>query len=364
MSIIRLGIVGFAHMHIEQMVTGFHSLPEDFAWLGCADMPPNTPSISSERGTRGQVMAAVVKKCAIPRVFANYRDLLDEKPDLVIVTAENARHPALVAEILGRGIHVVLEKPMALALDGAVAMARAARDGKAMLAVNWPTSWDPAFRLACKLCRDGAAGRPFKFHYRNQESLGPFSYGQTMTGEEKRHEWWYQEEMGGGALADYIGYGCNLSRWFLGERAEAAFAFRANYGSPFAEVEDYAAATLRYASAVALLEGSWATFASGAVPCGPIVFGDAGTIVSERLGKKVRLFQKRHQTEPTAVYDPEPLPEGRSNLALEVLHHLRTGEPLHETLDLPVNLDAVAAMDACFRAAASGRMEPVQAPVV
>lgn len=364
MSKMRLGIVGFAHMHIEQMVTGFQELPESFSWLGCADVPPQTPSICTQKGTRGQVLGAVVQKCGIPRVFDRYQDLLDESPDLVIVTAENARHPALVAEILNRGIHVILEKPMALALDGAMAMARAARDGKATLVVNWPTAWDPAFRLAHKLCRDGVAGKPFKFHYRNKESLGPFSYGQTMTGEEKRQEWWYQAEMGGGAMADYIGYGCNLSRWFFGERAESAFAVKGNYSSPFADVEDYAAATLCYPSSLALLEGSWATYSSGAVPCGPIVFGDAGTIVTDRLSPEVRVYQKRHRPEPTAQYQAEPLPQGQANLAQELLHHLRTGEQLHETLDLPVNLDAVAAMDACFRSAVSGRMEAVSAPVL
>ena len=364
MSKTRVGIVGFAHMHIGQMVDGFRKLPEEFSWVGCADVPPNTPSISDASGTRRQVLASVVQKCGIPKVHDSYRDLLDEAPDLVIVTAENTRHPALVAEILARGIHVIVEKPMALSLAEALEMARAARDGQAELVVNWPTAWDPAFRLAQKLCRDGAAGTPFKFHYRNKESLGPFSYGQNLTGEEKASEWWYQADMGGGAMADYIGYGCNLSRWFLGERAVSAYAMRANYGSPFAAVEDYSAAILRYASSVALLEGSWATYSSGAVPCGPIVFGDAGTIVTDRLAKDVRVYQERHRPVPTKEYQVEPLPAARADLALEWLHHARTGEPFHETLDLAVNLDAAAAMDACFRAAASGRDEAVAAPVL
>jgi glucose-fructose oxidoreductase len=364
MDTIRLGIVGFAHMHIEQMVTSFQAMPETFSWVGCADVPPNTPSICMQSGTRGHVLNAVVKKCNIPRVYDNYTDLLDEAPDMVIVTAENARHPALVTEILNRGIHVILEKPMALALDGAVQMAKTAKANKVSLIVNWPTAWDPAFRLAQKLCLDGAAGKPFKFHYRNKESLGPFSYGQTMTGEEKSSEWWYQAEMGGGAMADYIGYGCNLSRWFFGERATSAFAVKGNYSSPFAEVEDFSAATVCYPSSLALLEGSWATYASGAVPCGPIVFGDAGTIVTDRLSPKVSVYQKRHHPQPTAEYQAEPLPADRANLALEVLRHLRTGEPLHDILDMPVNLDAVAAMDACFRSAESGKMETVEAPNV
>ena len=131
---------------------------------------------------------------------------------------------------------------------------------------------------------------------------------------------------------------------------------RDNLNSSFTEADNFSAATLRYPSAIALLEGSWATYSSGTVPCGPIVFGDAGTIVTDRLSPVVDLYTKRHQKEPTKRLSAEPLPEHRANLALEVLHHLRTGDPLHETLDLPINLDAMAAMDAAIRSAASGRL--------
>lgn len=362
MSKIRLGIVGFAHMHIEQMVTSFQAMPDEFEWIGCADIPPAVESLSDQSGTRRRVLANVIRKCSISDVLADYHELLAREPDWVIVTAENVHHPALVQEILGQSISVILEKPMALDLEGAVGMAMAARSGGSELIVNWPTTWDPAFRTACKLCRDGAVGNPFKFHYRNKESLGPFSYGQSLTDEEKNAEWWYQAKMGGGAMADYIGYGCNLSRWFFGERARAAFATRANFSSGFSDVDDFAAATLRYSSALALLEGSWATYAGGAIPGGPIVFGDTGTLVTDRLSPEVRLYLERHKSAPTKTCAAEPLPAHRANLALEILHHLRTGEPVHETLDLPVNLDAVAAMDACFRSAESGRMETVQTP--
>lgn len=354
---IRLGIVGFAHMHILDLVKGFLKLPDRFRWVGCADVPPATEPLSSEPGTRRHVMAEVVNRCAIPRVFGDYHDLLDEKPQIVLVTCENARHAPVVCDILERGIHVILEKPMAMNLAQAQKMARTAKLHDTRLIVNWPTAWDPAFRLAQRLTRDGAVGRPLKFHYRNRESLGPFSYGQNLTDREKASEWWYQADMGGGAMADYIGYGCNLSRWFLGEGAVAATAIRANFMSHFADVDDYSAAMLRYPSAVALLEGSWATASGGGIPCGPIVFGEDGTLVTDRLSPTVSLYLGRHLKEPTHQYTPDPLPEDRADLALETLHHLETGQPLHEALDLAVNLDAMAAMDAAFRSAVSGKLE-------
>jgi hypothetical protein len=42
-----------------------------------------------------------------------------------------------------------------------------------------------------------------------------------------------------------------------------------------------------------------------------------------------------------------------------VINHLTTGEPLHETLRLDFNLDAMAILDAGIRSAASGKLEAV-----
>ena len=55
----------------------------------------------------------------------------------------------------------------------------------------------------------------------------------------------------------------------------------------------------------------------------------------------------------------DPLPEGRETLAREFIHHLETGEPLHPTLEMMQNLEAMAILDAGIRSAASGKMELV-----
>jgi len=353
MSTYRIGVIGFAHGHINGLVTYFLPLPE-FTFTACADLPPLTPPLSREPGTRSHVGNLVATTCNIP-IYDNYMDVLDEKPNILLLTCENSRHAEIACEAMARGIHVIMEKPMVCTLREAENMARDAKFYGTKLIVNWPTTWDAGIRLAKKMTDDGAVGQPFKFHYRNKESLGPYSYGQNLSDMEKNREWWYQKATGGGAFYDYIGYGCNLSRWFLGERPVSAMAMTGNFFSQFAETEDFAAVSVRYPSAIAMLEGTWATFAGGGIPSGPIVFGETGTLVTGRLAKMVSLYLERHNDTPTKEYEAEPLPDHRSNLALELLHHLRTGEPLHESLDLPVNLDAMAALDAAHRAAETGQ---------
>jgi predicted dehydrogenase len=359
---IRLGIIGFAHMHILDLVKSFFNHPEQFSWVGCADVPPVTESVSREPGTRCHIKGELADCYGISTVFEHYHHLLDEEPDVVLVTCENARHASVVCEILERGIHVILEKPMAMTLHEAENMVRAAKLNNTKLIVNWPTTWFPSFRLARQLVHDGAVGKPFRFYYRNKESLGPFSYGQNLTESEKAAEWWYQADMGGGAMADYIGYGCNLSRWFLGERAVAATAMKSNFMSLFSNVDDYSAAMLRYPTAMSILEGSWSTISSGCIPSGPVVFGEKGTLVADRRDPVVQIYLERNLSVPTKELMPGPLPKNRSDLALELLHHMETGEPIHETLDMTVNLDTMAAMDAVFQSATTGKHELIEPP--
>jgi predicted dehydrogenase len=66
-----------------------------------------------------------------------------------------------------------------------------------------------------------------------------------------------------------------------------------------------------------------------------------------------------YQGEPDRIVFGEPLPGGRATLAEEFVHHLETGEPLHPTLQLGHNLEAMAILDAGIRSAASGRQELV-----
>ena len=59
------------------------------------------------------------------------------------------------------------------------------------------------------------------------------------------------------------------------------------------------------------------------------------------------------------VFENAALPAGREDIAHEMIHHLETGEPLHDTLEMGFNLKAMAILDAGIRSAASGKLELV-----
>ena len=196
--------------------------------------------------------------------------------------------------------------------------------------------------------------------------MGPLTYGQVITDVEKGAEWWHQAEPGGGALLDYCCYGACICRWMIGEPAVAALGIKANITSHYGDADDNAIITVRFPKALALLEATWTTWNVG-VPTGPIVYGTKGTLVAggrEVDGRHVpviEVYTKRgHGLEPPdQVLEGTPLPANRTNVAGELIHHLETGEPMHPTLELDFNLEAMAILDAGIRSAASGKMELV-----
>ena len=359
MDKIKVGIIGFGQMHITTMVDSFLAMPETFTFMGWADTKTPLKPISEQPGTHPAVRKKIEEKCAPIKAYPSIDALLDDKPDLVIVATETSFHCEVICDALRRGIHVIVEKPMAMTFEEARQMVETARAHHVVFMINWPTAWFPPFRLIGELGFSGLIGRILRFSYTNAESLGPFSYGQTLTDEEKLQEWWYQRQYGGGGVMDYIGYGCNLSRWMLGEKATAAFCLASNLTSPFADIDDHATVILEFPHARGLVEGTWATYASGKIPTGPVLYGETGTLVTDRRGTNVAYYNERHQKTPPQLFDPKPLPEGRDTLAREFLHALRTGE-MHQMLSPEMNLDAMAAMDAALRSAVSGKKEIVK----
>jgi predicted dehydrogenase len=359
----RVGVIGFAHMHINTLLSSFAQLP-NVEWVACADTVPAVTPLSSKLSTRAANLRRAQKEIGVPKIYANYQEMLEkERFDIIIFCPENAQHGQVAEAIAGNGIHMVTEKPMAASLSEALHMARAARYNEVALMVNWPTTWQSSIRKMKELLDEGLIGDIWEVKWRNGASMGPLAYNtgdQALTDAEKGSEWWHQSAPGGGALLDYCCYGACLSRWFIGQPAVAASGIKANLTSPYGNAEDNAIITVRFPKALAILEGTWTTWHVG-VPTGPIVYGAQGVLVADRQGGQqvVKVYTSRGYDpgQPDQVIEGDPLPEGRATLAEEFTHHLETGEPLHPTLDMDFNLEAMAILDAGIRSAASGSVE-------
>ena len=105
----------------------FLAMPERVEWIGAADVKPMVESEYFESSSRSMNLKLCQEQCGFTDVFEDYQQLLELKPDLVLVNCENAYHGTVIPEILMRGIHVIVEKPLAYSTEHAMAIARASR---------------------------------------------------------------------------------------------------------------------------------------------------------------------------------------------------------------------------------------------
>lgn len=363
----RLGIIGFAHMHVNHVASVF-AAHENARFVACADTTPLVPERQEDTYTRDWNLKHCVETLGIPQVYDDYRKMLQEENlDLVIVCAENAQHAAVVQACAAAGAHVVVEKPMAASLSDALAMARAVRDAGTTLVVNWPSTWSPAIRQAQASVAEGVIGRVLEITWRGGHTgpLGPGSGHEgvedpaaRLSGPVRGATWWHQTAAGGGAMLDYCCYGCCVSRWLIGEQATAALGLKANLASQWGDAEDNAVMLARFPKALGLFEGSWSTLDHGGRK-GMVVYGTTGTLIPDDLAGKpvVRIERGGDRTEHIPA---EPLPQGRHTLAHEVFGHLEGRHALHPTLEMAFNLDVMAILDAGLRSSRSGKLEAVE----
>ncbi|MBD3180850.1 hypothetical protein GF312_01060 [Candidatus Poribacteria bacterium] len=362
----RVGIIGFAHMHINNVAALFAEHPQA-EMVACADTVPDKPELRMATYTREWNLKNALENLGVPRSYDDYHEMLaKEELDIVICCSENAKHPDVVEACAAKGVNVCVEKPMAMSLAHALRMVRACQAAGNTMVINWPATWSPSSRKVKELIEEGVIGRVLEVKWRGGHT-GPLGPGAghagvsekaaPMTGTERGVTWWHQKATGGGAMLDYCCYGSMLARWYVGEQALAAVGMRGNLDSHWGDADDNGAMIVRFPGAMGLFEGSWTTWSHG-VPTGPIVYGITGTMVADsKDGKPVIRVERGHGD--STIYEPDPLPEGRTKISEELVHHLETGEPVHHTIEMMFNLEVMAILDAGVRSADSGKLEMV-----
>lgn len=352
MKKLRVAFIGLAHVHVNNLSHDFSKLSDCIELVGAADV-----SYYSEEERMMHIKLNCPTDVELP-IWDDYRELLNQDIDIAMVCTDIKGHTEIVEEILGMGIHTIIEKPMALEMEDAKRMYRAYEKSEAELIINWPVAWFPTYNKAKELADSKAVGDVLRIHYRSPSTRGPYKLGE-YTPEELSKLWWYKSNRGGGSISDYAGYGCLLTTWIANRIAKRVSGFKQNFMLPFSDVEDYSTFTIDFGDSIGIIEGSWSTMSNGQIPTGPIVYGTKGVIVADRFDPCVKVYKelKPYQTspEPDEVYEVGgPKVDG---LAQNIIEHFTNGQPLHELLTPEFNMRMMAAFDAGRRSCESGQIE-------
>jgi predicted dehydrogenase len=106
------------------------------------------------------VRARVARRFAIPRTYGDHRDLIaDGGLDAVLVCSPNATHARVTIDALEAGVHVLVEKPLAITLADADRIV-AARDRTGLtVQVGYMKRFDPAYEAMASAIGDAGSVR-------------------------------------------------------------------------------------------------------------------------------------------------------------------------------------------------------------
>jgi predicted dehydrogenase len=326
---LRVGVLGLSHDHVW----------ENLKALGESDAGRLVAAADPHPELRAKVEAA-----GCERVFDDFMQLLDSvELDAVYIFGDNQTGAELAVAAAQRGLHILIEKPMASTFAGAARMRGAARAAGVQLMVNWPIFWWPHLQYAFKLIAEGRIGEVFQVNYRSAHA-GPRELGCSP----HFSEWLYDPRRNGaGALMDYCCYGAALTCTLLGLPSRVT-AVSGRIAKPDLMAEDNAVLVMQHARAISTSTASW-TQVGHMTSYIPMIYGSAGTLVLQN--GEVWLADQAHED---GVKLDLPAPEWRSSAEL-FLSHVRSGEPIGGLCGADVGMMAQEVLEAGLISAAEGR---------
>jgi predicted dehydrogenase len=150
------------------------------AVIGVGSMGTNHARVYSELNEVKLVAVADANREQAERVarrlgvkaYENYKAMLDkQKPDLVSIAVPTSEHFSVARAAIRRGIHVLVEKPIAATLDEGRELIRLAEKHRVILTVGHIERFNPAINELKRRLNAGELGRIFEIHARR---LGPF----------------------------------------------------------------------------------------------------------------------------------------------------------------------------------------------
>ncbi|MBV9157983.1 MAG: Gfo/Idh/MocA family oxidoreductase [Acidobacteriaceae bacterium] len=249
---LRIGIVGLAHGHVAGFLNGGALVPAGGA-LHRADV--QVVGIA-ERDRELFDRYAGQYKLASDLYFPTLDQMISRAhPQAVLVSTSTYDHTGVVEECARRGVHVMMEKPLAVSYKDAVTMQEAARRGNIHVLVDYETTWYPSNKAAYDLVREGALGEIRKVVVHDGHR-GP----KEIHVQPEFFAWLTDPKLNGaGALYDFGCYGADLMTWLMKGEAPQTVTAVTKQMKPdiYPKVDDEADVILTYPKAVAILQGSW-----------------------------------------------------------------------------------------------------------
>jgi predicted dehydrogenase len=204
-------------------------------------------------------------------VYGDYQKMLLEAGlDCAAICAESGYHARLALDCLDAGLHVLVEKPMALSLDDADAMIGKAAAKGLKLGVCHQNRFNPAVAKLRRALEEGRFGKLINGTARVLWARDEAYYKQAAW----RGTW----KLDGGALMNQCIHNIDLLQWMLGGEPQSVHGQTGRFIRDI-EAEDFGAIVIRFKNGcIGVVEGSVCVYPRNLEETLSL-FGETGTAV-------------------------------------------------------------------------------------
>ncbi|MCP4643763.1 MAG: Gfo/Idh/MocA family oxidoreductase [bacterium] len=274
---------------------------------------------------------------ALP-TYKDYRDMLkNEDLDAVLILSPHTVHYEQSMTALGKGLHVLSEKPMTCTIRRAKALIKKAKATKRVLMISYQRHFEPQFRYMRDVIASG--------------KLGKVQYVQAI----QSQEWlratkgtWRQKiaESGGGQINDSGSHLIDIVMWVTGMKVSEVFAKQDNFKT---EVDINSTLAMKFENGAL---GSMSVI--GNAPCWYEDHSIVGTKGALYLRQGLGLIHQDATGKPVKVKLPKYSKDPDANFIDAIL-----GKDVPQTPP-ECGLRTIEVTEAAWKSAASGK--PVKVP--
>ncbi len=222
------------------------------------------------------LLGKVQLKTDVPR-YTDYKKMIRNHPELelVAIATDSGMHAEIALFSIDHGLHVNVEKPMAMSMADATEMIRRSEEKGVKLSVCHQNR----FNLAVREMREALEKGRF----------GKISHGSVHVRWNRNKEYYQQAPWrgkwasDGGSLMNQCIHGVDLLRWMMGDEVEEVYGATRQRFHDYLECEDIGMAVLKFKSgAIGTVEGTVNVFPENLEET-LYLFGETGTV---KLGGK------------------------------------------------------------------------------
>lgn len=203
--------------------------------------------------------------------YTNYNEMLEiERPELVGIATESGSHAEIALTCIDFGIHVIIEKPMAMSMGDADAIVERATKNHVKVCACHQNRFNPAVQATRKALEEGRFGTLShgSIHVRWNRNKGYYDQAPWRGT-------WAQD---GGCLMNQCIHGVDLLRWMMGDEVEEIYAQTAQRFHKYLECEDIGVAVVKFKNgAMGTIEGTTNVFPKNLEET-LYLFGETGTV--------------------------------------------------------------------------------------